>query len=118
MSDVEDPPGSFGHGIAIGFALCAVMVHIALVGLTGNWLTIYDEMHAQLPLMTRVTTSVAWQFGVPFVATIFLGGLILRRPRSMIPYIVAAVLFTVATACTYWYPTAPVSALAGNLHAD
>lgn len=117
-ADVEDPPGGFGHGIAVGFALCAVMVHIALVGLTGNWLTVYDEMHAKLSLMTRLTTSVAWQLGVPVVAAALLGGLILRRPRSLIPYLVVAVACTAAAACTYWFPTAPINELAGNITAD
>jgi hypothetical protein len=116
--DETDPPGSFGHGLAVGFGLCAVLVHIALVGLAGDWVKIYEEMNAKLPLMTRITTSVAWQLGVPVVAALALGALILRRPRSSLPYIAAAVVLALAAACTYWFPTAPIGELAGNIRAD
>ncbi|MEO8548508.1 MAG: hypothetical protein ABI678_00975 [Kofleriaceae bacterium] len=116
--DESDLPGSFGHGLAVGFALCAVLVHIALVGLAGNWAKVYEDMGAKLPLMTRVTTSIAWQLGVPVVAALGLGALILRRPRSSIPYVAAAVVLTLAAACTYWFPTAPIGELAGNIRAD
>jgi len=116
--DETDPPGSFGHGLAVGFGLCAALVHVALVGLAGDWVKVYEEMGAKLPLMTRITTSVAWQLGVPVIAALALGALILRRPRSGIPYLAVAVVLALATACTYWFPTAPIGELAGNLRAD
>ena len=51
----EDPPGSFGHGIAVGLAISAVLVHIAFVALGGDWQKLYADFGAPVPLMTRIT---------------------------------------------------------------
>jgi hypothetical protein len=115
----EDPPGSFGHGLAVGFAICALLVHIALVGLAGNLAGMYRDLgNATLPFMTRFTLSVPWQLGVPVVGTGAIAVLIVRRPRSLVPYVAVAALCAVAVVCTYWFPMAPISELAGNIKAD
>ena len=59
----EDPPGSFGHGIAVGVAISAVLVHIAFVALGGDWQKLYADFGAPVPLLTRITISVPWQLG-------------------------------------------------------
>ena len=115
----EDPPGSFGHGVAIGFAICALLVHIALVGLGGNLAAMYRDLgNATLPFMTRFTLSVPWQLGVPVAGTGAIAALVVRRPRSLWLYVAVAALCAIAVVCTYWFPTAPLSALAGNIKAD
>jgi hypothetical protein len=116
--DEHDPPGSFGHGIAVGIAVCAALVHVALVGLTGDWQKLYADMRAPLPVLTRITISVPWQLGVPVAGAIALGVLILRRPRALGWYVAVAVALVLATACTIWFPSAPLGALAGNITAD
>jgi hypothetical protein len=118
MSD-EDPPGSFGHGIAVGFATCALLVHIALVGLSSNWSAMYRDFgNVTLPPMTRLAISTPWQLGVPVIGLLAIAVLVVRRPRSLAPYLAVAVLCTLAAACTYWFPTAPITELAGNIRAD
>lgn len=109
----EDPPGSFGHGIAVGVAISAVLVHIACVALGVDWTGFYRDLGgAPVPLMTRVTISTPWQLGVPVIGSISIGALVLRRPRWGALYIAVAAVLIVAAACTYWFPGAPLTAIA------
>ncbi|HET9992440.1 MAG TPA: hypothetical protein VFQ65_28100 [Kofleriaceae bacterium] len=120
-SEVEsiDPPGSFGHGIAVGCAICAVLVHVGLVALTGDLAGMYRDFGARaLPAMTRLTLSVPWQLGVPVVGVALIGALVVRRPRRLAVYVAVAVVLAAAAACTYWFPAAPIHELAGNIRAD
>jgi hypothetical protein len=111
----EDPPGSFGNGIAVGMAISAVLVHIAYVALGGDWTKLYSDFGAPVPFMTRLTISVPWQLGVPVFGSVAIGALVLRRPRSFIPYFAVAAVLLVAAACTYWFPSAPLTALANAI---
>jgi len=112
----EDPPGSFGHGIAVGVAISAVLVHIAYVALGVDWTGFYRDLGgAPLPLMTRITISASWQLGVPIVGSIAIGALVLRRPRSLAPYIAVVAVLLVAAACTYFFPSWPLTALASEI---
>ena len=114
----DDPPGSFGHGIAVGCAICAVLVHVGLVGLSVNFAGMYRDLGgADLPAMTRLTISTPWQLGVPVVGVGLISALVLRRPRGLWIYVAVAVVLAAAAACTYWYPSAPIHALADNLKA-
>jgi hypothetical protein len=115
VPDVEDPPGSFGHGIAVGVAITAVLVHIALVGLTGDWARLYADFGSTIPLLTTITISLAWQLGVPVIGVLAIGALVVRRPRSLVPYAAAAVLFALAAAATYWLPMMPIAQVAGQI---
>jgi hypothetical protein len=114
----DDPPGGFGHGIAVGFSICAVLVHVALVGFTGNWSKLYADFGAPVPPMTRLTISVPWQLGVPVLGALAIGALVVRRPRGFAAYLAVALVLAVATTCTWWFPSAPLTALAGNVGAD
>jgi hypothetical protein len=111
----EDPPGSFGHGIAVGLAISAVLVHIAFVAIGGDWQKLYADFGAPVPLLTRITISAPWQLGVPVVGSLLLGALILKRPRGLVAYATVAVLLVIACGCTIVYPTAPLTALANNI---
>ncbi len=111
--DIADPPGSFGHGIAIGVAAVSVLVHIALVGLTGNWEKLYRDFgEARLPLVTKITISMPWQLGVPVLGVLAIGVLVVRRPRSLVPYVAVAIVFALVAVATYWCPMLPISQLA------
>jgi hypothetical protein len=121
MTEVEenDPPGSFGHGIAVGCAICAVLVHVGLVGLSGSLAGMYRDFGTrELPAMTRLTLSVSWQLGVPVVGLLLIAGLVVRRPRRLAIYVAVVVVLVAAAACTYWFPEAPIRELAGNIRAD
>ncbi len=114
--DVQDPPGSFGHGIAIGIAITMVLVHIGLVAMSGNLEQIYRDMgHLELPLLTRIAISRYWQGAVPLVGVLAIGALIIRRPRSLAPYAVVAIVFAAAAVATYILPSLPMMQLAGNI---
>jgi len=108
----EDPPGSFGHGIAVGVAISAVLVHIAFVAIGGDWQKLYADFGAPVP---RITISAPWQLGVPVVGSLLIGALILKRPRGLLAYATVAVLLVIACGCTIVYPTAPLTALANNI---
>jgi hypothetical protein len=114
MTD-EDPPGSFGHGIAVGVAISAVLVHVAFVALGGDLQKLYADFGAPVPLLTRITISAPWQLGVPVVGSLLIGALILKRPRGLFAYATVAVLLVIACGCTIVYPTAPLTALANNI---
>ena len=114
MTD-EDPPGSFGHGIAVGLAISSVLVHIAFVAIGGDWQKLYADLGAPVPLLTRITISAPWQLGVPVVGSLLIGALILKRPRGLVAYATVAVLLVIACGCTIVYPTAPLTALANNI---
>ena len=111
----EDPPGSFGHGIAVGVAISAVLVHIAFVALGGDWQKLYADFGAPVPLMTRITISVPWQLGVPVAGSVMIGALILKRPRGLVAYATIAVLLVIACGFTIVFPSAPLTALANNI---
>jgi hypothetical protein len=111
----EDPPGSFGHGIAVGIAVSAALAHIVLVAIGPVWTKFYSDFQQPLPLMTRLAISVPWQLGVPVVGSIAIGALVLRRPRSPAPYIAVAGLMLVAAAGTYWFPSWPMTMLANAI---
>ena len=108
VADVADPPGSFGQGIAIGVAATSVLVHILLVGLTGNWEKIFREFgDARLPLVTKIAISLPWQLGVPVLGVVAIGALVVRRPRSLVPYVAVAIVFALVAVATYWLPMLP-----------
>lgn len=112
----NDDDRGFGQGMAVGFAIAAVAVHLALVVLDGNLSAMYRDLGTvQLPLMTRVALSDAWRFGVPLAGGVAIGTLIIRRPRSLVFYVAVAVALGAAVAITWWYPQAPIHALAGNI---
>jgi hypothetical protein len=114
----EDPPGSFGHGIAVGFATCALLVHVALVGMTGSLSGMYRDLgNARLHAMTRLTLSTPWQLGVPVIGLLAIALLVVRRPRGLVLYVGVAALCTLAAASTYWFPTLPMHELAGTIRA-
>jgi hypothetical protein len=113
MSEEDD---GFAHGIAVGIALAAIGVHLVLVAAGGDWSAVYRDMGShQIPLLTRISLSSAWQLGVPLVGGLALGTLIVRRPRPIAIYIAVAAVLVVAAVITWWYPTAPLRELAGNV---
>ena len=115
-ADAPEDERAFAHGIAVGFALAAVAVHLVLVIFAGDWGAVYKDMGSQtLPLLTRVALSPAWQYGVPLVGGVVIGTLILRRPKLLAIYVAVALALGAATFITWWYPTAPLRELAGNI---
>jgi hypothetical protein len=115
MTDATEPRGSFAQGMALGFGLAALAIHLALASLGGDWAAAYKDFEHTLPLFTRITLSPIWRGGVPLVGGTLMAALIVLRPRTSAYYIALAVALGIAAAMTWWFPTAPIYALAGNI---
>ncbi len=118
MAALDDDEGGFGQGIAVGIAISAVLVHVYFVAIGGDWATMYQEFGSKLPLLTRLTISIGWQIGVPAIAAIAIGALIIRRPRPVWIYVAVAGLIVIAAACTVHFPSLPLTELAGSIKAE
>jgi hypothetical protein len=113
----DDDDRAFGYGVAVGFAIAALAVHLALVALGGDWDAMYRDLgHTRpLPMMTRLAISTAWKLGVPAFGGMAVGTLIVRRPAGLAAYLAVAVALGVAAAITWWYPSLPIHELAGSI---
>ncbi len=117
---VTDDAGkpTFWHGVFAGFCGFVVIVQLAFASQLADVAAMYrDFSSVQLPLMTRITTHAVWMYCTPLVGIGAVAALLVKRPRSLAIYIAVALLVTVIAAATYWYPRAPIFALAGNISA-
>jgi hypothetical protein len=113
-AEVAREDAGFMPGMAMGFALAAVLIHVALTAI-GNWQALYQEYSKPLPVLTRLTISTAWRFGVPLVGGAAIAVLILRRPKPLALYYGLAIVLALAAAMTWWFPSQPIYELAGNI---
>jgi hypothetical protein len=115
----EPPRAGFGHGVFAGFCGFVVLVQLAFASQLADVAEMYRDFgDVKLPLLTRITISPAWMWGTPLVGIAVVAALLAKRPRSYVPYVVAAVALVIVAAVTYWFPRAPIYALAGNISAD
>jgi len=118
MSDVQDKPG-FGHGVFAGFAGLIVLIQLSFALQRPDYAGMYEEFgNIQLPLLTRITIHPAWIWGAALVGGAAVAGLLVRRPRSLAPYVVVGAIVLVVAAASYYYPRAPIYALAGSIQAQ
>jgi hypothetical protein len=117
MSEPRSP--GFWHGVFAGFAGFVVLVQLAFASELSGVAAMYrDFAEVELPLLTRITIHPAWMWGTPLTGVAAVTALLVRRPRSRAPYIAAALVLVAVAAMTYWFPRAPIYALAGNISAD
>ena len=115
----EPPRAAFGHGVFAGFCGFVVLVQLALASQLADVAAMYRDFgDVKLPLLTRITISPAWMWGTPLLGIAIVSALLVRRPRSYAVYVAAALVLVSVAAVTYWYPRAPIFALAGNISAD
>ena len=112
-------PGDFGKGIALGIAVATTLV-IAVIAfeLRGMGQAYAEFGHVDLPALTRMTVGAAWLVGAPLAGAVVCTALFVRRPASLVPYVVVAVLLVVAAVLTWYGPRLPIFELAGNIKAD
>ena len=111
-------PG-FGHGIFVGFCGFVTLLQLALGFELRDMRDIYKDFGSvALPLLTQLTIHPVWLFGMPVAGATAVIALAARRPRSLVPYVAIAVVLVVVAAMTWWFPRAPIYALAGNIKAD
>ena len=110
----------FWHGVFAGFCGFVVLVQIAFASQLGDVAAMYRDFNSsvQLPLATRITIHPAWMWGTPLLGVAAVATLLVKRPRRLALYIVTAIILVAIGAATYWYPRAPIYALAGNISAD
>jgi len=116
----ERDQAGFVHGVFTGYAGFVVLVQLVLGAGFPDMRAVYKDLASDvpLPLLTRITIHPAWVWGMPVLGILTIMGLLARRPRSLVPYIVVAVVLTGVALLTWWYPRAPIYALAGNITAD
>jgi hypothetical protein len=115
---MTDRPG-FGHGVFAGFCGFIVLVQLALASQLADLESMYRDFGTvKLPLLTRITISPAWMWGTPLLGMGLVAALLVKRPRSYAYYVAAALVLAIVAGVTYWYPRAPIYALAGNISAD
>ena len=110
-----EPSGSFAQGMALGFAIAALAIHLVLASMSSGWAEMYRDFQAGIPLMTRVTLSIPWKAGIGLGGGAAIAVLIIRRPRGVALYVAVAIVLGIAAAMTWWYPTAPITELAGAI---
>lgn len=112
-------PG-FGHGIFVGFCGFVALLELALGFELRGMRDVYADFGKDiaLPLLTQLTIHPVWLYGMPVAGATTVIALAARRPRSLVPYVAVAVVLVVAAAMTWWFPRAPIFALAGNIKAD
>ncbi|HEY5924255.1 MAG TPA: hypothetical protein VIV11_21405 [Kofleriaceae bacterium] len=117
MSDGGD--ARFWHGVFAGFCGFVVLVQLALASQLADVAAMYRDFGSvQLPLATRITIHPVWMWGTPLVGVAAVATLLVKRPRSLALYVVVAVVLVAIGGATYWYPRAPIYALAGNISAE
>lgn len=109
----------FAKGIVLGFSIATTLV-IALLAfeLAPMGTILRDFGNVELPLLTKMTVAGAWLVGVPVAGAVACAALFVRRPASLVPYVVVAILLFVAAVLTWYGPRLPIFELAGNIKAD
>ncbi len=114
-----EPPPSFWHGVFAGFCGFVTLVQLAFASQLGDLASMYRDIgNVELPLLTRITIHPAWMWGTPLAGIAAVAALLVKRPRSYASYVAIAVLLVAIAGLTYWFPRAPIYALAGNISAD
>jgi hypothetical protein len=115
---MERPVTSFVHGALAGVSAAAVLAHVWLAIQLAPVLDMYKQMgSADVPGLRAAVFVLrpAWLWGVPAVGLVALVGLLVRRPRTLIPYAVLAVLLIAAAIGTWHFAYAPMNELAANI---
>lgn len=109
----------FWHGVFAGFAGFIVLVQLTFAAELGDIGAMYRDFgKVELSLLTRITIHPAWMWGAPLVGGAAVAALLVKRPRSLALYIAVTLVILVAAAASYYFPRAPIYALAGNISAD
>jgi hypothetical protein len=116
---MTEQKAGFAHGVYAGFCGFLVLLQIGLATQLGDLEAMYRDFgNVTLPFATRLTIHPAWIYGTPIAGITAVALLLVRRPRSWLPYIAVTVLLVAIVGMTFWYPRAPIYALAGNISAQ
>lgn len=116
MTEQRSP--TFVQGVLAGFGGALVLALFVLASEYEGYAGMYRDIggaNLHLPALTRLTLSPVWLWGVPTLGAAGVAYLVIRRPRSAVVYACVAGLLVVATLMTWYFPRAPIMALAGNI---
>lgn len=109
---VEQPVPTFVHGACAGIALAVIAAHCWLAVTLAPLRDAYRDMGASaLPLVLQP----AWMWGVPAAGLVALAMLVIRRPRSLVPYVCLAAVLVVTAIATWHFAYAPLWKLSDNI---
>ncbi|MBV8762554.1 MAG: hypothetical protein JO257_35040 [Deltaproteobacteria bacterium] len=108
---VARTPATFVHGALAGIALAATAAHVWLAVMLAPLRDAYRDMGGGVPFVL----AGWWRWGVPVAGALALAVLFVRRPRSLVPYAVLAVLLISAAIATWRIAYAPLDSLASNI---
>jgi len=109
---VEQPMPTFVHGACTGVALAAIAAHCWLAVMLSPLRDAYRELGSGgVPFVVRPL----WLWGVPAVGLIAFGVLVIRRPRSLVPYACVALVLVATAIATWHFAYAPLTELSGDI---
>ena len=109
---IGQPAPTFSHGACAGIALAALAAHCWLAVTLAPLRDAYRDMGAGgLPFVLRP----AGMWGVPAVGLVALALLVLRRPRSLVPYACMALALVATAIATWHFAYAPLWELSGTI---
>jgi len=106
------PLPTFFHGALAGLTFAAAIAQVWLAVQLAPLRDAYKDMgtHA-LPFVLHPV----WLRGAPAVGLVVAAVLVIVRPRSLVPYAIAALVLSLAAIATWHFAYAPLWELAGNI---
>ena len=108
---VARPPATFIHGALAGIALASIAAQVWLAVYLAPLQGAFRDMGSREPFVL----ATWWRWGAPVAGLLALVAMLARRPRSLVPYGVLAVVLVAATIATWRIAYAPLDSLAGNI---
>ncbi len=108
---VARTPATFVHGAFAGIALASIAAHVWLAVMLAPLRDAYRDMGGAVPFVL----AGWWRWGVPFAGVAGVATLVVRRPRSLVPYAALALVLVALTIATWRIAYAPLDSLAGNI---
>jgi hypothetical protein len=109
---VDPPVPTFVHGACAGIAFAAIAAHCWLAITLAPLRDAYRDMGSASPPLVLQPT---WMWGVPAAGLVALAVLVIRRPRSLVPYGCAAAVLVATAIATWHFAYAPLWEMSGNI---
>ena len=109
---VEQPMPTFVHGACAGIALAMIAAHCWLAVTLAPLRGAYRDMGTGgLPFVLRPV----WMWGLPTLGFVGFAALVIRRPRSLVPYACLAAVLVATAIATWHFAYAPLGELSDNI---
>ena len=112
---MKDEDKSFVHGVLLGLAAAAVLLHVWLAVRLAPFRELYAQFGGKIPKLTLFVLSPLWLWAVPVIAASEIAVLAWRRPRRSLDYLVLAGALLVTLLATWHYSQAPIHEMADSI---